>query len=184
MSKTNRFLLAASFTLYFAEALFGPIYAIFVKNIGGDILTAGATYGLFAIVSGVFIFITGRTIFFKKHLREMVVLGFGLFTLGGVGYLLVQNPLQLFALQILMGVAEGLLEPSWNGLFSADLSEEQSAHFWAIFGAGQKIAMGVGALLGGLLVTLYSFRTMFLFVIFLNVASTILAARILTSRNK
>lgn len=179
MSKTNRFLLAASFTAYFSEALFGPIYAIFVKNIGGDVLTAGLTYGIFAIVTGLFIFTVGRTQFFKSHVRGMIVLGFGMLAMGGIGYLFVQNPVQLFILQIFMGIANGILEPSWNGVFSADLSEEQSIHFWAIFGAGQQIAVGVGAIVGGILVTLWSFRTLFILLTCLNAVATIFASSVL-----
>ncbi len=182
MSKINRFLLAASFTAYFSESLFGPIYAIFVKNIGGDALTAGATYGIFAIVGGIFIFTIGRTKFFRTHTRALIVLAFGMFALGGIGYLIVRNPEQLFMLQIFMGIADGILEPSWNGLFSANLSEEQSVHFWSIFGAGQKIAVGVGDLLGGLLVAIWSFQTLFIIVTCLNAIATIIASRILWSK--
>jgi hypothetical protein len=171
--------MAASFTSYFAEAFLGPIYAIFVKNIGGDVFEAGATYAIFAIVSGIFIFTVGRSMFFKTHLRQMIVLGFGLFTLGGIGYLLVQNPIQLFILQIFMGLAEGILEPSWDGLFSADLTEEQSAHSWATFAGGKSILVGIGALVGGALVTLYSFHTLFYVVIFLNFLATLFSVKIL-----
>ena len=178
MSKANQFLLAASFTAYFSESLFGPIYAIFVKNIGGDVLTAGVTYGIFAIVTGIFIFTVGRTQFFKDHVRGMIVLGFGMLALGGVGYLLVRNPAELFILQVFMGIANGILEPSWNGVFSADLSEEQSIHFWAIFGGGQQIAVGIGAIVGGVLVTLWSFQILFILVACLNTLSTIFATRI------
>jgi len=184
ISKINRFLLAASFTAYFSESLFGPIYAIFVKNIGGDVLAAGASYGIFAIVGGLFIFTVGRTNFFKTHSRGMVVLGFGMLALGGIGYLIVRNSEQLFLLQIFMGIADGILEPSWNGIFSAGLSEEQSIHFWSIFGAGQKIAIGIGGLIGGLLVTIWSFQTLFIIVTFLNTIATILSARILWIKKK
>ena len=50
---------------------------------------------------------------------------------------------------------------------------------WAIFGSGQKIAMGIGALIGGVLVALYSFRTLFIIVTCLNAIATLFALKIL-----
>ncbi len=179
MHKTARLLLAASFSSYLGEALLGPIYAIFVKNIGGDVLTVGATYGVFAVMSGIFIFVIGRSKIFKRYIREMVVLGFGMLVLGGVGYLFVQNSTQLFLLQIFMALGEGIIEPSWNGLFSANLSEQESTHFWATFGGGQKIILGVGALLGGALVQFFSFKVLFIALVCLQVLATVFATQIL-----
>ncbi len=65
MSQTNRILLITSYIGFLTVGLFGPLYAIFVKKIGGDVLEAGVAYGLFSIVSGAFIFTAGRTNFFK-----------------------------------------------------------------------------------------------------------------------
>ncbi len=46
----------------------------------------------------------------------MIVLGYVLFTLGNAGYLVVQNPQQLFIVQLFLGIAGGILEPSWDGV--------------------------------------------------------------------
>ncbi|PIP24842.1 MAG: hypothetical protein COX34_02005 [Candidatus Nealsonbacteria bacterium CG23_combo_of_CG06-09_8_20_14_all_36_12] len=43
-----------------AAAMLGPIYAIFVEEIGGDILTAGTSFAIFALVMGTLILIIGR----------------------------------------------------------------------------------------------------------------------------
>ncbi|MBI4087277.1 MAG: MFS transporter [Candidatus Liptonbacteria bacterium] len=184
MSKTNRLLLATSYIGFLTVGLFGPIYAIFVKKIGGDILEAGASYGLFAIVSGIMILTLGRTTFFQKNLRLLVVIGFGLFTVGDLAYLFIQNPPQLFILQIFLGISEGFLEPAWDGLFSANLTEEQSVRFWAIWAGGKDIAMGAGALAGGALVAAYSFTALFILLALLNAAGTIIVSRILWVKDK
>jgi len=41
--KGLRVLLLADSTILFASAMFGPIYALFVKKIGGDLLAASLT---------------------------------------------------------------------------------------------------------------------------------------------
>jgi MFS family permease len=76
MTRTARILLAASFLALFPLGLLGPIYAIFVKDIGGDVLEAGASFAIFSILSGIFIFLLGRWKFFQKHLNTFVVIGY------------------------------------------------------------------------------------------------------------
>ncbi len=179
MTKTAKILTFASFLGHISIGLLGPIYAIFVRQIGGDVLEAGFAYGIFSLISGLFIFLVGRSDFFKKRLRQMAVFGYVLFTLGNGGYLLIQNPFQLFIVQIILGIAGGILEPSWDGLFSANLTEERAAHFWATWASVQNIAIGIGALAGGIIVALYSFAFLFITMLIINVIMTIVSFSIL-----
>ena len=50
MNKNLKLLLLTASLFLFAGGLFGPIYAVFVEDIGGDLLTAGAAFGTFSIV--------------------------------------------------------------------------------------------------------------------------------------
>lgn len=183
MTRTAKILTIASFLGHITIGLFGPIYAIFVRQIGGDVLEAGVAYGIFSLVSGLFVFSVGRSEFFKKRLRQMAVLGYILFTIGNAGYLVIQNPMQLFIVQIILGIAGGILEPSWDGLFSANLTEERAAHFWATWAGMQNIATGIGALVGGALVAFYSFKLLFVVMLILNIFMTIVAFQVLKPGN-
>ena len=60
MQKALKILLMASGLSILAGGLFGPIYAVFVEQIDGDLLTAGTAYAIFAIVAGVIIFLVSR----------------------------------------------------------------------------------------------------------------------------
>ena len=82
-----------------------------------------------------------------------------------------------------MGIAGGILEPSWDGLFSANLSEERAAHFWATWAGMQNIATGIGAIAGGALVAAYSFKLLFLVILVLNIIATAIAFRVLKADN-
>ncbi len=179
MSRVNRILILATFFGFIGVGLFGPIYAIFVKQIGGDVLEAGTAYALFSIISGIFIFLIGTRDFFKKHLRGWVVFGYFLYTAGNAGYLLVQTPLHLFMVQIVLGIAGGILEPSWDGLFSANLSEETAAEFWAKWAGVRDIAVGIGAFLGGVLVAMYSFQMLFIILTIVTLAAAITSLALL-----
>ena len=60
MRRILKILILSSFFINLAAGLFGPIYAIFVEEIGGDLLTAGTAYAIFAIASGSLIFMLGK----------------------------------------------------------------------------------------------------------------------------
>lgn len=179
MSRANRILILATFFGFIGVGLFGPIYAIFVKQIGGDVLEAGMAYALFSIISGIFIFLIGSRDFFKKHLRGWVVAGYFLYTAGNAGYLLVGNPMQLFAVQIILGIAGGILEPSWDGIFSANLNEETAAEFWSKWAGVRDISIGIGAIFGGILVAIYSFQVLFIVLTIVTLAAAVTSLALL-----
>lgn len=179
MPTTNRILVIASFFGYMTAGLFGPVYAIFVQKIGGDVLEAGVAYGIFSIVSGLFIFSVGRMKWFLQHLRPMVVVGYALFAVGSLAYLLVENSTELFFVQVLEGIAGGILEPAWDGIFSANLSEETATRFWSSWAGVRDFAMGIGAFAGGAIVASFSFSALFVAMATLSGFSSLITARLL-----
>jgi len=105
MNKILKVLLASSFFVSLAGGFFTPIYAIFVEEIGGDILTAGSAYAAFAIVSGLLIYAIGLWEDKVKHQEKLFVLGQGLTVLGFTGYLFIDSPKDLFIVQVILGIA-------------------------------------------------------------------------------
>ncbi len=178
MTRLSRTLLVASLLGLFPTGLLLPIYAIFVKNIGGDILDAGIAYGLFSISSGVFVLVVTKTHFFKTHLRGMVVLGYTLVTLGQLGYFLVETPLHLFITQVIIGIATGLLDPSWDSLFSFGKNEADAVRSWSLWSGGQRIVTGFGAMAGAFVVGAYSFTLLFGIMFVFNLLAVFISLRL------
>lgn len=179
MSKVAKILLISSMFGHFAFEALAPIYAIFVKNIGGDVLEAGAAYGIFMIVSGIFVFSLGQTRFFLNNLRPMVVLGYGLLTVGEAGYFFVDSPFKLFILQAILGAAIGILEPSWDGIYSAGLDEGRAASQWSLWAGSRNLVTGIAAFAGGAIVAVYSFTALFAVMLIFNLVALVIAFRIL-----
>ena len=75
MRRILKILILSSFFINLAAGLFGPIYAIFVEEIGGDLLTAGTAYAIFAIASGSLIFMLGKWEDKVKHQEKLLVFG-------------------------------------------------------------------------------------------------------------
>lgn len=162
----------------FAAGLFTPIYAIFVQDIGGNVLAAGIASSIFAITSGIFIYSLGRVRYFISHVPLFISIGYALLAIGMFGYLLVDTPQKLFLLEVLFGIAVGILEPSWDGLYSSRLSAHEATRAWSTYTGLQSIGTGVSALLGGFIVASFSFKVLFLMMGAIDVIALIIALRV------
>jgi len=149
----------------FGQYLMLPIYAVFVENIGGDLLTAGLAYGIYALVTGVLIYSFGRWEDRVKHQEKLVVLGYFLQLIATAGYLLVSKPVHLFYLQVLFGIATSINTPAYDSIYSKNLDKGKFASEWGIWESMNWIVTGIGALLGGWVAQTFSWKAMIYFMI-------------------
>ncbi len=161
MKRELRTLLVASSLFMLAGGLFGPIYAIFVEEIGGSLLDAGIAYSAFAIASGILIFFISRWEDHIKHQEKLVVVGYILSCTGFLGYLFIRNPMELFLVQIIFGIGEAIGTPAYDGLYSRHLEKGKFISEWGMWESMSYIIIGVAAALGGFVASLYGFRTLF-----------------------
>lgn len=163
MQRKLKILLLASGLFLLAGGLFGPIYAVFVKEIGGDLLTAGMAYGAFAISAGILIFFISRWEDHVKHQEKLIIIGYVLSSIGFLGYLLIQKPWHLFIVQIIFGFGEAIGTPAFDGIYSRHLDKGKFVSQWGMWESMQYIVTAIAAGAGGFLAKMYGFR--FLFVI-------------------
>lgn len=182
--KDSKILLISSFFGHFALGLLGPIYAIFVQGIGGDLLDAGIAYAIFSIFTGIFVVLFGTSKFFGKHIREMIVVGYAFLSLSCLGYIFVQNSIQLFIVQIILGIASGILEPSWDSLFADKMPAKDSSKNWALWSGGASLMIGVSAIVGSLIASKLSFQIMFILMFLVSLGSLINSIQILKKNHE
>ena len=170
------------FTL--AGGLFGPIYAVFVEKIGGDLLTAGTAYAAFAITTGVLIFLISKWEDKAKHLEKFVILGYALSCIGFIGYLLIKEPWHLFIVQIIFGIGEAINTPAWDGLYSKSLDKGKFASQWGLWESMQWIVTAIAAAIGGLIANLFGFRFLFYIMLFISIIGLIISALLIIKKKK
>lgn len=168
MRKGLSLLLKASALTILAGAMFGPIYAVFVQEIGGNLLTAGSAYAVFAIVTGVLIFAISRWEDHVKHKEFLIIFGYGLGCLGFLGYILITEPIHLFIVQIIFGIAGAVGTPAFDGMYSKFLERGKFVSEWGLWESMFYIISAIGALTGGFIAENFGFR--FLFGIMLVIA--------------
>ena len=123
MHKQLKLFLTANSFFVSAMGMFGPIYAIYVQKIGGDILATGTAWAIFMITSGVGIFFTGKILDSIKKDKPAIILGYTLESLVYLGYFFVSNVKQLFLIQILLGISQVILRPASDSFYTKYLEK-------------------------------------------------------------
>ena len=79
--------------------MLGPLYAVFVKKIGGDVLDIGWIFLVYMITVGIVAYIAGRLGDKIKESEYLVAAGYLIRAVGFFCYTLIANPIQLIMLQ-------------------------------------------------------------------------------------
>lgn len=163
MTKRQRVLFLGSSLCAFSEGLFGPLFAVFTEHIGGNILDVSWAWTIYLVVTGSLIILIGK-ISDKKWFNKSYAMyaGYVINALCTFAYLLIRTPTQLFLIGALNGLANALIEPNWNSLFSRYEDKKQSGSAWGWVGGQAQILSGIAVLLGGLIVKYFSFSTLFI----------------------
>lgn len=154
MNRALRILLLTEFLALLSIGLLGPLYAVFAEKIGGDILEITGAYALFLISAGILQLFLSKLVDILKEKEFILAAGYFLIAAGQLGYLWVDAPAKLFLIQIILGIALGLLDPSLDFLYSVHLDPGRGGFEWGVYEGLTKIAGGLGAILGGVIVTL------------------------------
>lgn len=168
-----KILLVENTLFEFGAGLYGPIYAVFVGEIGGTVLTAGTAWAIFLISLGVFGFITSKFIdrlsLKKATIATSIIHGFLIF-----GYVFVSQIWQLYLLQLLIGVIGAINFPVWDAWFTNMQKSERRGESFALLHATNNIGRGFAALGGGVIVFFVGFKTLFIISGFFVLASSFL----------
>ena len=179
MNKYIKTLLYGANLWYLGEGMFGPLFAVFSERIGGSILDITWAWAIYLIVSGIMIMYIGRLSDKKFDKANLMIAGYALNALATLGYLFVTTQAQFFLIQIILGVAAALAIPTWNALYAEYEDKGVEGGEWGLASGEAKILTGIATILGGLIVTQFSFTALFLIMGLIQVVACIYQARIL-----
>jgi len=161
-NKALRILLITNGLILLAGAMLGPIYALFVVDIGGSLLDASFAGAIFAVAAGITILISGK--FVDKSKRPELIVAFG-YTFMGFGFLLyifVSSIWFLFVVEILIGFAEAFYSPAFDALYSKHTTKKKAGREWGAWESMDYFSVAIGAVVGGFIVTKFGFSAIFL----------------------
>lgn len=156
-----RILLMTDSLVVFSAAMLGPIYALFVRDIGGNILDTGLAAAVYTATAGIVVFLSGRLSDRVKESELVVAAGYALMGTGFFSYILVQSVTELLLVQVLVGLGQALCSPSFDALYSKHLDAKQSGSQWGAWEAMNYFAAAFGALAGSTVASLFGFPVLF-----------------------
>ncbi|MBD3311431.1 MAG: MFS transporter [Candidatus Magasanikbacteria bacterium] len=161
-NKALRVLLSTNAMILLAAAMLGPIYALFVTEIGGDLMDASIAGGIFAFVAGLVTLISGKYSDRVKENELIVVLGYFIMGLGFLLYFWVSSIIFLFIVQAIIGLGEAIYSPAFDAVYSKHIDGHKSGTQWGVWESMNYFATAIGAVVGGGLATLFGFRALFI----------------------
>lgn len=160
-NKALKVLLTTNGLILMAAGMLGPIYALFVERIGGDLLDASIAAGLFALTAGVVTLLSGKLSDEIRHSEWIIILGYSMMGLGFLLYTIVDSVLFLFAVQIIIGFGEAIYSPAFDKLYSKHLDRNKEGTEWGAWESMYYFTTAFGALAGGLIVSKLGFNAIF-----------------------
>ena len=161
-NKALRVLIITNGLVLVAGAMLGPIYALFVAKVGGDLLDASIAGGIFALAAGLTTFIAGRYADKIKRDERIVAFGYVMMAIGFFLYLFVNSIWFLFLVQILIGFGEAIYAPAFDALFTLHVTERKAGREWGAWESMNYLTLAVGAVVGGFIVTNFGFSAIFI----------------------
>jgi MFS family permease len=166
----------------FGIGMLGPLYAVFATRVGGDILEISWVYALYLVFMGVGIIYVGK-VADKVGCELLLVFGYALSAIGAFGYILVDSLYSLLFVQIVMGIATALSMPTWYALYDRYSGDGTSdAYIWGLSSGLYYVFQGGAMMLGGYIVSVYSFSVLFIVMGTVLTISTLVQAKILKYR--
>lgn len=195
INKVIKTLISSDVVLNIGWGLLGPIFAIFIlKDIAiGDVQEAAKIAGFASLVYWLvksFLQIP-IGIYLDKSREEkddfwFMVLGTFLSGFIPFGYLISSLPWHIYLCQIVYAIGMAMVIPSWSGIFTRHIDKGQEAFEWGLESTALGFGVGVAGAIGGLMVAIFGFKTVFLLVgsfTFLSVFLLLLIYKDLVAKN-
>ncbi|MBI3035057.1 MFS transporter [Candidatus Woesearchaeota archaeon] len=178
MHKQMKLFLVANSFFIMSLGMYGPIHAIFVQEIGGNILAAGSAWAIFMITSGIGILFMGKLVDAIQREKPLMMLGYAISSLGFLGYYFVSNVYHLFGVQVLLGLGYVMINPAGNSFYTKYLEKGKIASQWSAWEGSYFTLTGVAAIVGAFLVKIFNFKTLFLVMFILSLIGLFVASQL------
>jgi predicted MFS family arabinose efflux permease len=184
MHRNIKILLSCSILIHGGVNLLAPIYAIFIKNIGGSLIDASLTIGVYACLKGILYFVFRNQDEKKVSRRFMIAGGYFLFFVGYVLYLFASKTMHVLGIQALLAFAEVIINPSWSAVIANALTKGKERGIYSDFYGYRSMFEGIAAVSGGFLATYLGFNTLFILMAVFALSASVLALFLETTEDK
>lgn len=157
-----RIMLIVSGLFTFAFGMFSPIYALFVEELGGDVMVASNAWAVLSLAAGLFSFVTGK---WENKIKETELgIAWSQFIIGFAYliYFMADGVLALYAAQALLGIGLAFYWPAFHAVYGKHTTKAEAPWQWSVYDGLGYLLPAIAAVLGGELVKEYGFETIFI----------------------
>lgn len=164
-----RFLTISDFLILSGWGLVSPIFAIFVVDSikGGDVKVVGVATAVYLLTKSLAQIPAGAFIDKIKGERDdyiSLLIGSFLFSAVPLLYLIVDTPMELYAVQFFYGLAAAIAFPSWYAIFTRHIDKNREGIEWGVYTTLTDLGGSGAAILGGLMAASFGFMSLFIIV--------------------
>jgi MFS family permease len=156
-----KILVGTNALILIAGAMLGPIYALFVEEIGGDLMDASLAGAIFALAAGITTLISGRFADKLKNPKMVVIVGYVIMMIGFLLLTTVNSVWFLFVVQAMIGFGEAIYSPAFDALYSKHIDHHKEGRQWSYWESMNYFTAVIGAVVGGLLASTFGFAVLF-----------------------
>lgn len=178
-NKVIRYFVLCDLSLFSGWGLLAPIMSIFVVQhiAGASIFNAGAAASLYWAARSVVQLPAANRLDKRKGEKDdfyVLIMGLLLASLAAFSFSLVNTISELYMVFIIQGIAFGLYQPAWSGIFSRHLDKDRFAFDWSMDSVGLGIASMISGLVGGYLADTFGFNIIFYLASFFSLLSALI----------
>lgn len=166
INKIIKILILSDLHLFTGAGFITPIFAIFMTEQirGGDIKTVGYAIGIYWVIKSLVVIPFGNYLDKDRGEKDdlwFVIIGNLLAALAVLGYVFSYLPWHIYFLQGLYAVGMGMNIPGYTAIFTRHIDRGGEAFNWSVRSALTGVGTGVAGALGGIVVSYFGFKILF-----------------------
>lgn len=165
-----KIMLLISGIFMFAYAMFMPLYAIFVEEMGGGITTAANAYAIFWAVAGILTFLTGKLEGKMKETELAIGWSQYIIMLAYIVFYFANSVNWIYGAMAVLGIGNAVFWPAFHSVYGKHTNKINSTEQWSFYDALAYLIPAIGAFIGGWIVKLYGFDLIFIIMALLSFA--------------
>lgn len=107
----------------------------------------------------------------------MITSGFLIQALSAIIFILIDKPILLVLPLIISAIGGGMIAPAWKAIFTRAVEVGKEGKAWSFYDAGEAGVIAAGTTLAGFLISIYSYRAIFIPLGVLNLIGAMLTLR-------
>lgn len=164
MKKILILLIISDILILSGFGLIVPILAIFIKEglTDGTVVSAGIAVGIFWTLKSLLQLPFSRYIDTKRKKTKFLILGTLLIVCVPFIYLFSSKVIHIYIAQMIYAIGAALAYPTWMSIFTMNVDKKHRGFEWSVWSACVGLGTGISAFIGGRVVVIFGFRSLFL----------------------